>query len=320
MRGANHTMTNEPGAPRAHLGSFDARQSRPGFRLPESATAFLLLTPVILLFGLSVIYPVIETLRISFWEIRGLGRPHFVGFDNYLRLFNDPVFLGTLWTTLLFTVGVTVVAVGIGWTIALLCAFAPRQTSIFRLMIFATFGISEAVAGYIWIGIFRPGDAGLLNGMLSALGLGHLAQPWLGGADSALIALIVTASWSAVGLPLLLSFASVQAIPRSILEAAYMDGAKPLAMMWHIMMPLSLPGARVAIFLTLLSSLRAFDIVFVLTAGGPARATETVGFFMYRESMTQFNLGYGAAATIILLIGVLLVSTPAIAQRTKGAK
>ncbi|MGO7016987.1 carbohydrate ABC transporter permease [Rhizobium brockwellii] len=283
-------------------------------------TAFLFLSPVILLFGLSVIYPVIETVRISFWEIRGLGKPHYVGLENYIRLFADPVFLKTLWTTLIFTLGVTAVSVGIGWSLALLCAFAPKRTSIFRLMIFATFGISEAVAGYIWISIFRPGEAGLLNGVLTAIGLGDLAQPWLGGPETALVALVVTASWSAVGLPLLLSFASVQAIPRSVLEAAYVDGAKPLTMMWHIMMPLSLPGARVAVFLTLLSSLRAFDIVFVLTAGGPARSTETVGFFMYRESMTQFNLGYGAAATIILLIAVLVVSTPAIAQRTKGAK
>ncbi|MBY3064707.1 sugar ABC transporter permease [Rhizobium laguerreae] len=288
--------------------------------LPEPLTAFLFLSPVILLFGLSVIYPVIETVRISFWEIRGLGKPHYVGLENYIRLFADPVFLKTLWTTLIFTLGVTAISVGIGWSLALLCAFAPKRTSIFRLMIFATFGISEAVAGYIWISIFRPGEAGLLNGVLTAIGLGDLAQPWLGGPETALVALVVTASWSAVGLPLLLSFASVQAIPRSVLEAAYVDGAKPLTMMWHIMMPLSLPGARVAIFLTLLSSLRAFDIVFVLTAGGPARSTETVGFFMYRESMTQFNLGYGAAATIILLIAVLVVSTPAIAQRTKGAK
>ncbi|MGO7079011.1 carbohydrate ABC transporter permease [Rhizobium johnstonii] len=283
-------------------------------------TAFFFLSPVILLFGLSVIYPVIETVRISFWEIRGLGKPHYVGLENYIRLFADPVFLKTLWTTLIFTLGVTAFSVGIGWSLALLCAFAPKRTSIFRLMIFATFGISEAVAGYIWISIFRPGEAGLLNGVLTAIGLGDLAQPWLGGPETALVALVVTASWSAVGLPLLLSFASVQAIPRSVLEAAYVDGAKPLTMMWHIMMPLSLPGARVAVFLTLLSSLRAFDIVFVLTAGGPARSTETVGFFMYRESMTQFNLGYGAAATIILLIAVLIVSTPAIAQRTKGAK
>src|SRR5690606_18798785 len=315
---SNSSISSEMRPPSAGAHQFNTRKR--GVLMPQSVTAFLLLLPVVILFGLSVIYPVIETIRVSFWEIRGLGKPHFVGFDNYIRLFSDPVFHGTLLTTLIFTLGVTFVAVAIGWSLALLCAFAPKQTVIFRLMVFATFGISEAVAGYIWISIFRPGEAGLLNGILTAVGLEQFAQPWLGGANTALIALIVTASWSAVGLPLLLSFASVQAIPRSILEAAYMDGAKPLKMMWHIMMPLSLPGARVAIFLTLLSSLRAFDIVFVLTAGGPARATETVGFFMYRESMTQFNLGYGAASTIILLIAVLLVSTPAIAQRTKGAK
>lgn len=287
---------------------------------PQSVAALVLLAPIALLFGLSVVSPVIETVRLSFWEIRGLGSPEYVGIANYAQLVSDPVFIGSLWTTLIFTVGVTVVSVSIGWVLALLCAFAPRQTAIFRLMIFATFGISQAVAGYIWIGIFRPGDAGLLNGILAAIGLGEWAQPWLGGANTALAALIVTTSWSEVGLALLLSFAAVQAIPRSVLEAAYMDGAKPITTMWHIMVPLSLPGARVAIFLILLSSLRAFDIIFVLTGGGPARATETVGFFMYRESMTQFNLGYGAAATIILLLAVLIVSTPAIAQRTKGAR
>jgi raffinose/stachyose/melibiose transport system permease protein len=292
-----------------------------GWRLlmPDSGAAFLLLTPVIVLFGLSVIYPLIETIRISFWEIRGLGRPTFIGFENYRRLFADPAFLGTLWTTLIFTIGVTAISVSIGWVVAMLCAFAPKQTAIFRLMIFATFGISEAVAGYIWIGIFRPGDAGLLNGVFTAVGLASWAQPWLGSPNTALAALIAATAWSAVGLPLLLSFAAVQTIPRSVVEAAYLDGATPLDLMWHIMRPLSVAGARVAIFINLLTALRAFDIIFVLTNGGPARATETVGFFMYRESMTQFNLGYGAAATIVLLIAVLVVAIPAIAQRTKGA-
>jgi raffinose/stachyose/melibiose transport system permease protein len=288
--------------------------------IPQPLAAMILLAPVAVLFGLSVIYPVFETIRLSFLEIRGLGRPEYVGLANYMRLFSDPVFLGTLRITLVFTLGVTIISVAIGWSVAMLCAFAPRETWIFRLMFFATFGISEAVAGYIWIGIFRPGDAGLLNGLLGMIGLGHLAQPWLGDPNTALVALIATATWSAVGLPLLLSFASVQAIPKSVLEAAYMDGAKPLTIIWHIMMPLSLPGARVGIFLTLLSALRAFDIIFVLTNGGPGRGTETIGFFMYRESMVQFNLGYGAAATIVLLIAVLVVSTPAIAQRTRGAK
>ena len=99
-----------------------------------------------------------------------------------------------------------------------------------------------------------------------------------------------------------------------------MDGARPISIMRHIMAPLSLPGVRVAMFINLLDALRAFDIIYVLTGGGPVRSTETVGYFMYRESMTQFKLGYGAAATVVLLVAVLIVSIPAIIQRTAGAK
>ena len=90
--------------------------------------------------------------------------------------------------------------------------------------------------------------------------------------------------------------------------------------MRNIMMPLPLPGVRVAIFINLLGALRAFDIIYILTGGGPVRSTETVGYFMYRESMTQFKLGYGAAATVVLLVAVLVVSIPAIIQRTAGAR
>ena len=113
---------------------------------------------------------------------------------------------------------------------------------------------------------------------------------------------------------------AVQSIPRTVREAAYMDGAKPLSVMRHIMMPLSLQGVRVSVFINLLGALRAFDIIYVLTGGGPVRSTETVGYFMYRESMTQFKLGYGAAATVVLLVAVLVISLPAIIQRTAGAK
>ena len=167
--------------------------------------------------------------------------------------------------------------------------------------------------------VLRPDAGGLLNAIIGIFVPGF-SHAWLGDANTALIALIIAASWSGVGLPMMLCFASVQSIPRSVLEAAYLDGAKPMSIMRHIMMPLSLPGVRVSVFITLLGALRAFDIIFILTAGGPVRATETVGFFMFRESMTQFKLGYGAAATVVLLVAVLIVSIPAIIQRTASAK
>lgn len=287
--------------------------------LAETPAAWLLILPVLLLFSVSVIYPLIETFRLSFFHIKGLAPPRYIGFGNYISLFADPAFRNTIVTTLIFTLGTTAISVSLGWVLAMVCAFAPKQTLPFRMMVFAAFGVSETVSGYIWVTILRPDKAGLLNNIVGIFSPGF-SYAWLGDPHTALWALIIAASWSAVGLPLLLCFASVQAIPKTVLEAAYMDGAKPVKIMRFIMMPLSLPGVRVAIFINLLNALRAFDIIFVLTGGGPVRATETIGYFMYRESMTQFKLGYGAAATVVLLIAVLIISIPAIAQRTAGAK
>jgi len=290
-----------------------------GWRLTDTPAAWLLIVPVLILFGIAVVFPLIETIRLSFFDIKGLGKPKYVEFGNYIKLFADPAFRNTLWTTLIFTVATTAVSVSIGWILAMLCSFAPRQTTPFRVMIFAAFGISEAVSGYMWISMLRPDTGGLFNTVIGLVVPGF-SHPWLGDANTALWAIIIAASWSGVGLPLMLCFAAVQSIPRTVLEAAYMDGAKPMSIMRHIMMPLSLTGVRVAIFINLLGALRAFDIIFILTGGGPVRATETVGYFMYRESMTQFKLGYGAAATVVLLVAVLVISIPAIVQRTAGAK
>jgi raffinose/stachyose/melibiose transport system permease protein len=289
------------------------------WRTGDWPAAWLLITPVVILFGISVVFPLIDTIRISFFDIKGLAPPKFVGIGNYLKLFADPTFVNTLGTTLTFTVATTIISVSIGWALAMLCAFSPRQTLPFRVMIFAAFGISEAVAGYMWIGMLRPDSGGLLNAVIGIFSPGF-NQPWLGDSRTAIWALIVAASWGGVGLPLMLCFASVQAIPKTLFEAAYIDGATPMQIMRNIMMPLSLPGVRVATFINLLGALRAFDIIYILTGGGPIRSTETVGYFMYRESMTQFKLGYGAAATVVLLVAVLIVSIPAIIQRTAGAK
>ena len=290
------------------------------FRVADVPAAYLLLAPVIVLFAFSVIYPVIDTVRLSFWDIKGLGKAKFIGWGNYATLFSDPNFRQVIATTFIWTLATTVLSVGIGWVLALLCAFAPRQTTIPRMVIFAAFGISEAVTGFIWAGIFRPDAGGMLNAALAVMGLGNLTAPWLGDSHTALWCLVVAYSWAQVGLPLIVIFAAAQSVPKSTIEAAYMDGARPVAIMRHIIAPLSMPGVRVAVFINLLGSLRSFDMIYVMTAGGPVRSTETVGYFMYRESFTQFKLGYGAAATMILLLAVLVVSVPAIIQRTASVR
>ena len=297
-----------------------AHARRRRFRWHDVPAAYLLIAPVLILFGFAVAFPLIETIRLSFFDIKGLGVPRFVGFGNYVKLFHDANFRQALSTTLLWTLSTTLISVGIGWAIAVLCSLAPRATLVPRVLIFSAYGISEAVTGFIWLGIFRPDAGGMLNATLQAIGLGQLSHAWLGDQSTALGAIVVAYSWAQVGLPLMLCFASTQAIPSSILEAAYIDGARAVSMLRYIVMPLSLPGVRVATFINLLGSLRAFDTIYVMTNGGPVRSTETLGFFMYRESMTQFKLGYGAAATLVLLVAVLIVSIPAIIKRTAEAR
>ncbi|HZP19216.1 MAG TPA: sugar ABC transporter permease [Bauldia sp.] len=288
--------------------------------LADAPTAYLLLLPVLVLFGFAVVYPVIQTVALSFWDIRGLAKPRFYGFGNFIALSEDVNFRRAVTTTLLWTACTTAISVGLGWLIALLCALAPKETLVPRVMIFAAFGVSEAVTGYVWLGVFRGDATGLLNAILTAIGLGGFAHPWLGDSNTAIWCLIIAYAWAQTGLPLLLIFAATQAIPRNVIEAAVVDGASHVAIMRHVIAPLSMPGVRVALFINLLGSLRAFDTIYVLTGGGPVRSTETIGFFMFRESFTQFKLGYGAAATLVLLVAVLIVSLPAIIQRTAGAR
>ena len=175
------------------------------------------------------------------------------------------------------------IAVGVGWVVAMLCAFAPRQTLPFRVMIFSAFGVSEAVTGYMWITMLRPDSGRTGQQRHPPVRLSRFRPAWLGDPNTAIWALIIAASWGAAGLPLILCFASMQAIPRNVLEAAYIDGARPISIMRHIIAPLSMPGVRVAIVHQPAQRLRAFDTIYVLTGGGPVRTTETIGFFMFRE-------------------------------------
>lgn len=302
-----------------------SRDGQEGGRKPsffggsEVGAAYVLLLPMLVLFGCAVVYPLVETVVLSFTDMRGMAAGKWVGLKNYGTLFADPNFLAALSTTIVWTLVVTALSVGIGWGLAIVCSLAPRATLVFRVMFFAAYGVAETVSGFIWLGIFRPDTSGLVNAVLAGIGLGDWTTAWLGNVSTALWCLMAAYAWTQVGLPLMTCFASIQTIPKTLFEAAYIDGARSTSIMRYIVLPLSMPGLRVAIFINLLNALRAFDMIFVLTGGGPVRSTETIGYFMFRESMLQFKLGYGAAATVVLLVAVVVISIPAIIKRTAEA-
>lgn len=299
----------------------------PGAAIPKSGgmfsqvdwIAFALLAPALLFFAVGVLFPLVETFRVSFLDWTGLSAPKPAGFSNYTKLWDDPNFLSSLRITATWTIAATAISVFIGWSVALISGLAPKQTAIFRTVIFAAYGISETASGLMWLGILQP-DFGLLNGVLRLVGLEGLASPWLGEPNTALWGVIAAYVWTQAGLPLLTCYAAIRAIPKSYIEAAYVDGASNWQILRYVMMPLSLPGVKIAIFINLLNSLKAFDMIHILTAGGPVRGTETVGYFMYQETVVYFKQGYGAASTVVLLLAVVLCSIPLILDRVSQNK
>jgi raffinose/stachyose/melibiose transport system permease protein len=280
--------------------------------------AYLLVGPVLLIFGLAVVYPLIDTVRFSFYAWRGLGPMKPAGWSNYVNLFTDPNFLNSLRITITWTLATTILSVSVGWIVALLSGLVPGRSTPFRLAIFAAYGISAVVSGVMWQGVFQT-DIGFLNGVLRAIGLESFAHAWLGDTKTALWAVITAFVWTQTGLPLLTGYASIRSIPAELFEAGYIDGASSSMIIRHIMIPLSRPGIRVAIFMNLLNSLKAFDVIFILTGGGPVRSTETIGYFMYRESVFHFKLGYGAASVVVMILGVFLIAIPLIRERSRSA-
>ncbi|MES0885165.1 carbohydrate ABC transporter permease [Roseibium sp. SCP14] len=306
-------VTDRPSTLRSIASLFKSWISPSGER--QDWVAYVLLAPVLILFAIGVLYPLFETIRVSFLDWTGLGPQKPTGLNNYFKLWKDPSFRSALSVTLTWTLATTFFSVLIGWSIALISGLDPRRTIIFRVAIFAAYGVSEVASGVIWLGIVQP-DFGMLNGILRGIGLGDLAYPWLGNADTAIWALVAAYVWTAAGLPLLTCYAAIVAIPKSQIEAAYVDGATHMQVLRHILIPYSMPGLRVAIFLILLNSLKAFDLIHVMTEGGPVRGTETVGYFMFKEAVVYFKQGYGAASTVVLLIGVIVISLPLIFERS----
>ncbi len=239
------------------------------------------------------------------------------GLGNYKLLFQDPNFLRSLRTTAVWSLCSTVLSVGLGWAIALLAGLNPRRSGLFRLAVFMAYGIPAAAAGIMLKGIFQT-DIGMLNGLLESLGLEQWINPWLGDEKTALWVLIVSFVWTQTGLPLLTCYASIRGIPVQLFEAAYIDGAGPRQIFRYLMIPFSLPGVQVSIFLNLLNSLKSFDIIFIMTGGGPLRSTETIGFFMYKETVSFFKLGYGSASVVVMTLVVALFSIPLLRERSRS--
>jgi raffinose/stachyose/melibiose transport system permease protein len=233
-----------------------------------------------------------------------LQRP--VGFENYSDAFASPIFWTTMRNTVVFFVFSFLIQTALGIAFAAIMHSKVRLPTLYKVMIFIPVVLAPSIMAPVFRQIF--GADGAVNGVLEAVGLGFLAQPWLAESATALPVLMAITIWHHTGLTFILYFAAMGQVEPEVMEAARIDGAGNFRALWSIVLP-AVRGTTIAILiLSIIGALKMFDIPYLVTLGGPNYATEFLGTYIYRESIPLSNAGYGAALSIILLVLAITIA------------
>jgi raffinose/stachyose/melibiose transport system permease protein len=277
-------------------------------RGPGRRTAIgLFLLPALVLYGVFVLFPIAQAVRYSFFKWNGLTPlTDFIGLANYQRALADPVFFGAISHNVFIILASLAIQIPFALALALLLSRSFRGRSVLRLVFFAPYVIAEVITAVVWSLLLQPG--GLAEGMLEAIGLGALYQPWLADPQTVMTAMFVIISWKYFGFHMILLLAGLQGIPRELEEAAAIDGATRRQAIRYVTLPLLGPTLRVSIFLSIIGALQLFDVIWVTTGGGPVNASNTMATYMFDWGFRRFQLGYGSAVAVILFAVSLIVA------------
>ncbi len=275
-------------------------------------SGWLFVLPAAILLTVFLIYPTLRTIQLSFDTGTGFTTSEYVGFQNYVDLFTRDRFFfdadqwpprGAVFTTLLWLFLFTGGTVGLGLLIAVL-ANSVRYEVLIKTVIFLPMGISFTAAGIIWRFVYSPDpNIGVLNAMLNSLGMDPVS--WLGRTDVVNPALIIAAIWINTGFCMVILSAALKGLPTEVLEAARVDGATKPQIFWRVTLPMIWPTVVVVSTTMIINVLKAFDLVYIMTQGGPRGASRVIGFTMYWETFQNGRPGYGSAVAVIMLVLVL---------------
>ena len=259
------------------------------------------IVPALVFYLALVLYPILQAVHYSLFNWSGLGTlSDFVGIGNYRDAFNDPEFTGAIKHNFIL-VGLSLVVqfpIALGVALLLNRPFRGRRAA--RIVFFAPYVLSEAITAVIWLLILQPD--GLVDRGFQSVGLGGAVQLWLADLNLVLFTMFVVITWKYVGFGIILLLAGLQGIPQELHEAAAIDGAKSWTMVRYITLPLLGPTIRIWGFLSIIGSLQLFDLVWIMTQGGPAEASNTMATYMFNNGFVRYEFGYGSAVAVILFI------------------
>ena len=272
--------------------------------------------------------PFAATIWLSFTEWNGVGWPVFSGAQNYLRLVTDGAMWAALKNNMIWVVIGTVVPIFVGLVLAVMLWSDPRQSMGYRTIYFLPVVLSPVVIGIIWMWIFNP-IFGLLNTAIRGadaalgrigldLGLDRLAIGWLGESETALYAVLLPAIWSYLGFCIVVLFAGLQKVDPELVAAARVDGANPRQRFRHVIVPQIRPVLTMVIVYTIIGGFNVFDLVWVMTQGGPNNATEVIATYTYEVAFRANEYGYGATLSMVMSVVALLAAW--LAMRVRGSE
>jgi multiple sugar transport system permease protein len=278
----------------------------------EQRTGWLLLLPALLLLALVFAYPILRAFWLSLFT-QNLGtqlKMVFSGLDNYGRMVGDGRFWQSLWNTTIFTAASVLVELILGMGVALVLNQSFRGRGIVRTISLLPWALPTALMGLAWAWIFND-QYGIVNDILLRLGILKTGISWLGDPTLAMMAVIIADVWKTTPFIALLLLAGLQSISSDLYEAHSIDGASAWQSFWKITVPLLMPQIVIALLFRFAQAFGIFDLIQVMTGGGPAGATETVSIYIYGTVMRYLDFGYGAALVVVTFL--LLVAAVAIA-------
>ena len=275
--------------------------------LSNKKAVVIFLLPALVLFLTIIIVPIFMSVTYSLTEWDGIGKKVFTGFANYKELFltNSDGFWRAVKNSLIFAAGSVFVQLPISLILALILARGVKGERFYVSVYFIPVLISTVVIGQLWMKIYNP-QYGLLNTVLRSMGLEQLTGNWLGDTKKVIFAVIVPVLWQYIGYHMLLMYASVRSISEEIFEAARIDGANGIQTALHITIPLMKPILKVCVTFAVVGSLKNFDLVYVMTGGGPAGASQLPSTLMVETIFSRNMYGYGSSMAIFIILECFL--------------